>query len=146
MKDSSSRFVASYLVKFKGRINFLRLMQNAYYFFLSNHNVQLQDAVISHIFYWLGKWFFLVALFLEFKYIQTIIYSIHRGPIIKSNKRKGSYDNCSELENLLFFVPDFYLERSQVSALKVDRFCINYKFLNGSAQTKAKQGEINHNL
>ena len=41
MKDSSSRFVASYLVKFKGRINFLRLMQNAYYFFLSNHNVQL---------------------------------------------------------------------------------------------------------
>ena len=46
----------------------------------------------------------------------------------------------------IFFVPDFYLERSQVSALKVDRFCINYKFLNGSAQTKAKQGEINHNL
>ena len=41
VKDSSSRFVASYLVKFKGRINFLRLMQNAYYFFLSNHNVQL---------------------------------------------------------------------------------------------------------
>ena len=50
------------------------------------------------------------------------------------------------LKIYLFFVPDFYLERSQVSALKVDRFCINYKFLNGSAQTKAKQGEINHNL
>lgn len=78
-------------------------------------------------------------------YIQTIIYSIHRGPIIKSNKRKEAMITAPCLK-IFFFVPDFYLERSQVSALKVDRFCINYKFLNGSAQTKAKQGEINHNL
>ena len=145
MKDSSSRFVASYLVKFKGRINFLRLMQNAYYFFcqITMCNSRMQSF---HIFFIGSGNVFFWQLFLGFKYIKTIIYSIHRGPIIKSNKRKRSYDNCSELENLLFFVPDFYLERSQVSALKVDRFCINYKFLNGSAQTKAKQGEINHNL
>ena len=79
-------------------------------------------------------------------YIQSIIYSIHRGPIIKSNKRKEAMITAPSLKIYFFFVPDFYLERSQVSALKVDRFCINYKFLNGSAQTKAKQGEINHNL
>ena len=61
-------------------------------------------------------------------YIQTIIYSIHRGPIIKSNKRKEAMITAPCLK-IFFFVPDFYLERSQVSALKVDRFCINYKLL-----------------
>ena len=88
--------------------------------------------------------FFLLALFLGFKYIQIIIYSsyIHRWPIIKSNKRKEAMITALSVFLLLIFI----LSDLKLAALKVDRFCINYKFLNGSAQTKAKQGEIHHNL
>ena len=102
-------------------------MQSFHIFFIGSGNV----------------FFFLVALFLGFKYIQTIIYySIHRWPIIKSNKRKEAMITALSVFLLLIFI----LSDLKLAALKVDRFCINYKFLNGSAQTKAKQGEINHNL
>ena len=100
MKDSSSRFVASYLVKFKGRINFLRLMQNAYYFFFCQITMCNSRMQSFHIFF-IGSGNVFTALFLVFKYVQTIIYSIHRGPIIKSNKRKEAMITAPSLK--IFF-------------------------------------------